>query len=112
MAIRDRGKMKWQTAFFMPEHVKMLKQIQVENDMQTKPMIDEYEKEEIENKILMAMEFAFHVKVKIWREGFFHEYSGRVCRLDGLNRIIFLEGVDGYIERIKFEDIVGGYVED
>jgi len=29
--IRDRGKLKWQSAFFMPEHVKMLKNLKTED---------------------------------------------------------------------------------
>lgn len=112
MAIRDRGLIKFQPAFFMPEHVKMLKQIQVENEMQRKPIIDDYEFAEIQNKILMSMEFAFQVKVKIWREGFFQDFEGRICRLDEFKKLVFMESNDGYIEKIKFEDIVGVKVEE
>ncbi|MEH7345556.1 YolD-like family protein [Bacillus sp. JJ1532] len=107
MAIRDRGKLKWQGAFFMPEHVKMLRDIERDNQKEKQPILDEYEIEEIENKINYAMEFAFTVKVKVWREGFFYDYYGRVCRLDMLNKMIYLEGEDGYIEKVQFEDIVG-----
>ena len=112
MAIRDRGKIKWQGAFFMPEHVKMLRDIERDNQKEKQPILDEYEIEELENKIHYAMEFALFVKVKIWREGFFHEYLGRVCRLDGLSKMIYLECNNGYIEKIMFEDVVGIEVKD
>ncbi|MEH7391295.1 YolD-like family protein [Bacillus sp. JJ1474] len=112
MAIRDRGLLKWQGAFFMPEHVKMLRDIERDNQKEKQPILDEYEIEELENKIHYAMEFSFHVNVKIWREGFIHENEGRICRLDGLKKVIYLESENGFIERVKFEDVVGVEVLD
>jgi hypothetical protein len=37
MTIRDRGKVKWQGAFFMPEHVKMLGELRTDYYRQAKP---------------------------------------------------------------------------
>lgn len=78
MPLKDRGKIKWQPAHFMPEHRAMLRKLETEQMAQDKPLIDEYELEDYENKIHYAMEYAFFLIVKVWREGLFHEYTGRV----------------------------------
>ncbi|MDZ5470415.1 YolD-like family protein [Bacillus sp. 31A1R] len=57
MTIRDRGKMKWQGAFFMHEHVKMLNDFNVDYYRHKKQVLDVDELEDIENKIHEAMEF-------------------------------------------------------
>lgn len=58
------------------------------------------------------MEFALPVKIKIWEAGIFKEYEGLVNRLDGVNKVIYLEMKDGYIMKIKFQDIVGVELRD
>jgi len=45
--IRDRGKIKWQPAHFMPEHRAMLNRITIDDKKQKKPQLDEHEFEEI-----------------------------------------------------------------
>ncbi|KON87770.1 hypothetical protein AF332_13660 [Sporosarcina globispora] len=112
MPLRDRGKIKWLPAHFMPEHRSMLRKLENEQKAQNKPLIDDYELEEYDNKIHYAMEFSFLLKVKVWREGFFHEYKGRVNRLDGISRKIYLELEDGDLEKIILEEIAGVEVED
>lgn len=106
MSIKDRGKMKWAGAFFMPEHVKLLKEFKSDYHKELKPLLDQYEIEEIENKIHEAMEFASVVKIKTWYDGFFDEWEGLVNRLDAINKMIYLEGESGVFEKIKFVDIV------
>lgn len=107
MAIRDRGKIKWNSAFFIPQHVQMLKDMERDFLRNKKPLIDEYEIEEFENKIHEAMEYANKVKVSIWKDGFTYGYIGLVHRLDGINKVIYLEVNQGEFERLKFDDIVG-----
>jgi hypothetical protein len=103
--IRDRGKIKWQGAFFMPEHVKMLREIRREDLKIAKPILDVYQVEEFEQKLLLAMEFTYKVKIKIWEEGFFFEYSGTTTRIDEFSKLIYLETEEKII-KIKFGDIV------
>lgn len=112
MPLKDRGKIKWRPAHFMPEHRAMLKNLEREQLAQSKPKIDEYELEEFENKIHYAMEFAFQLKVKVWREGFFREYKGRINRLDGISRKIYMELESGDLEKISFDEIAGAVVEE
>jgi hypothetical protein len=40
MAIRDRGKIKWQGAFFMPEQVKMQGDLWQDMKREAKPILD------------------------------------------------------------------------
>ncbi|MEH6992912.1 YolD-like family protein [Neobacillus drentensis] len=52
MAIRDRGVKKWQGAFFMPEQAKMHREIWRDDQRQAKPILDDYQTEEFDLRIL------------------------------------------------------------
>ncbi|PWW28206.1 YolD-like protein [Cytobacillus oceanisediminis] len=106
MPLKNRGLLKWLPAHFMPKHRAILKKLEIEQNYQYKPLIDEYEMLEYENRIHYAMEFASIVKVKVWREGFFHDFKGRVNRLDGFSKKIYIETDHGYIQKIVFDEIV------
>lgn len=106
MVIRDRGKMKWQGAFFMPEHVKMLREIERDMMRMQKPLLDEYQIEEMERQICESMEFAQPVKLMVWRDGFTYDEIGRVHYLDPLQKEVRLQTELGTISRIKFADII------
>ncbi|MCK6205733.1 YolD-like family protein [Bacillus infantis] len=108
MGLKNRGKMKWQGAFFMPEHLKMLIELKKDYYRQAKPILDEYQIEEIESKISYAMEFTFLVKIKTWEDGFEWDYEGLVHRLDPIHKVIYLEKQteDYYTIKIRFDDIV------
>ncbi|WP_409304892.1 YolD-like family protein [Peribacillus sp. SCS-155] len=108
MSIRDRGKIKWNGAFFMPEHIKMLNELKSDYYKTMKPVLDEYQIQEFENKMLEAMEFAMKANITTWEDGYEWEYLGLIHRLDEWNRIIYLEleKEDGYIMKILFDDII------
>lgn len=111
MTIRDRGKMKWQ-GFFMPEHVKLLKDMYKDHNYQQKPIIDEYQWEEFDSRIHLAMEFAYNMNFTVWEAGEFKGYNGKILRLDEINKVIYLEQQGGYFEKIYFVDVVGAEVEE
>ncbi|WP_158555771.1 YolD-like family protein [Peribacillus glennii] len=108
MGLKDRGKIKWQGAFIMPEHLKMLNELKKDYYRQTKPILDEYQIEKIESKICYAIEFTFIVKITTWEDGYEWHYEGLVYRLDPILKVIYLEKQteDYYIIKIRFEDIV------
>lgn len=89
MALRDRGKVKWQSAFMMPEHLAALKRFANDYYQEKKPILDQYEIDEIESKIHYAMEFAFKVKLKVLRDSV-EDIQGRICRLDGINKMVYI----------------------
>ncbi|WP_082341254.1 YolD-like family protein [Sporosarcina globispora] len=104
--IRDRGKMKWQSAFFMPEHVKMLKQITFDDKKQKKPLLDEQEFEEIGFIVMDSLNYTIPIKVTIWQEGFFETITGIVAKVDMLMKYILFECDDGR-RRISIGEITG-----
>jgi hypothetical protein len=63
MAIRDRGKMKWQPASFMPEGFAMTREMYRDQNRQAKPLLDDYQTQEFDERISHAMEFSISCKV-------------------------------------------------
>lgn len=105
--IRDRGKIKWQGAFFMPEHVKMLRELRNDYHKSSKPILDEYQVTDFEQKLCLAMERTHPVKITIWEGGFFKDCIGLVRRLDAMYKKIHLEEEDGHMAILRFCDVVG-----
>jgi hypothetical protein len=106
MMIRDRGKLKWQSAFFMPDHVAMLKRQHIEDQKISKTILAEHKFEEMVKAICKAMEYALTVKIMLWKEGFFTERIGLIHRLDEINKILYIEEKDGAFVKIAFDTIV------
>lgn len=104
--IRDRGKMKWQGAFFMPEHVKMLKQISYDDKKQKKPQLDEQKFEEIGFVVMDSLNYTTPIKVTIWQDGFFQAVTGVVDKVDMLMKYILFDTEDGE-RKIKIDVITG-----
>ena len=57
MAIRDRGKIKWNPASFMPEAFAMTRDMYKDQERQAKPILDDYQTEEFDLRIKYAMEY-------------------------------------------------------
>jgi hypothetical protein len=112
MTIRDRGKIKWQGAFFMPEHVKMLGNMRTDYYRTKKPQLDTYQFEEFDGLINEAMANNLLVKIMIWQEGFTSEICGRVSNVDLFNQQLRIELRTGHFERVKMMDIISMVVND
>ncbi len=106
MKIRDRGKVKWQGALFAPEHRTMLRELARDELRQAKPILDEYEIAEMENRICEAMEFNNPVIISKWSDGFTYEERGCVHYLDPIRKEVRIVSEDGAVLRINFADIV------
>lgn len=104
--IRDRGKMKWQSAFFMPEHVKMLHELRSDYQKTNKPNLDESQIDDFEQNLCLALEFKQAVNITIWEAGFFRVFKGSLRKLDEWNKTIHLEEVNGYTTIIPFYQVV------
>ncbi|MDQ1143781.1 hypothetical protein QE429_000608 [Bacillus sp. SORGH_AS 510] len=107
MAIRDRGIVKWQAAFQLPELAKTQRNFWRDTERTRKPIIDEHEAEEFDLRIAYAMEYGHAVKVAIWHDGFTHEVTGRVHYVDPLTKELRIEAKSGEFERIAFDSVVG-----
>ncbi|MCM3585754.1 YolD-like family protein [Mesobacillus maritimus] len=106
MAIRDRGKIKWAPASFLPELRSMMREAEQDELRQKKPLIDSYEIEEFDRKICYAMEFNFPVLLKRWTEGFTYEEKGRVHYVDSIRKEVRMVTEDGAAVRIPMADII------
>ncbi|MFJ7932328.1 YolD-like family protein [Peribacillus sp. NPDC096448] len=68
--IRDRGLVKWQSVLIMPEHKALSKKMgEVDYFLNKKPVLDEYQVEEIENNIHYAMEYHLPIRFTLHNEG-------------------------------------------
>lgn len=107
MAIRDRGKKKWQFAFGMPELIKRQRDMWHDSDRIVKPIIDVHELEEFDQRICYAMEFNLNVKLTLWSDGFTKDIKGRVHYVDPLTHQLRIEIEPGKFHNIDLEDVVG-----
>ena len=112
MAIRDRGKIKWRPASFMPLGFEMTRAMFKEQERQPKPLIDEYEKEEFDQRIAYAMENNLAVELSIWSNGFTENITGRIHNVDPITHQLLIVVKPGKLERIAFEAVVGVAVVD
>ena len=110
--IKDRGTMKWNTAFFMPEHISMLRDLNKDYYRQPKPILDQYQLEEFNEKICFAMEYNMDVKVTIWLDGFEEEYKGKIRHLDEIYKKVRLREKNGDFKMIQFDEITNITVGD
>jgi hypothetical protein len=105
MAIRDRGKIKWNPASFMPEGLAMTREMYKDQARQAKPILDEYQTEEFDLRIKYAMEYKHAVRLSVWDDGFTTDYTGRILRVDPITHVLRLEVKPGEYERIQFGDV-------
>jgi hypothetical protein len=106
MTIRDRGKIKWQGAFFMPEHVKMLGNLRTDYYRTKKPQLDTYQLDEFDEVIREAMAENIPIKISVWQDGFSSELCGKVHFFDTLTHQIQVEVQPGDYERVNMADII------
>jgi hypothetical protein len=107
MRIRDRGMLKFLPAHFAPEHRALLRELAIDERRQSKPLIDEYEIQELEDRICYAMEYNFPLVISKWEDGFTYEERGFVHYLDPIKKEVRMVSGDGAVVSIKFADIVG-----
>lgn len=112
MKIRDRGKLKFLPAHFMPEHRALLRELARDELRQQRPLLDEYEIQEFEQRICYAMEYTCQVIISKWDDGFTYEEKGHVHYLDPIKKEIRMVSEDGAAIALKFEDIVGVEVKE
>jgi YolD-like protein len=113
MAIRDRGKIKWNPASFMPEGFAMTREMYKDQARQAKPLLDDYQTEEFDLRIKYAQEYKKAVRVTVWSDGFTEDYTGHIQRVDPItHEFLRLEVKPGEYERIQFGDVTAVKVVD
>lgn len=106
----DRGLVKWR-GFMMPEHMALIAEMDWDMHRQPKPLLDDYQIEEMESRLQFAFESKVPVRITEHVGGLEETLTGTVTRLDPITKEISVR-VGEYIERIKWEDVVGVEVVD
>ncbi|QIZ07615.1 YolD-like family protein [Priestia megaterium] len=107
MTIRNRGKMKWQSASFIPLVFEMTSEMFKDQAGTAKPLLDENQTEEFHLRIAYATEYNSAVKLTVWDEGFTHNIIGRVHYVDPITHELRIELKPGEFERVAFDSVVG-----
>lgn len=107
MTIRDRGKIKWQSASFIPQAFEMTSEMFKDQARTAKPILDEHQMEEFDLRIAYATEYNQTVKLSVWDEGFTHYIAGRVHHFNPITHELWIEVNPGEFERVTFDSVVG-----
>ncbi|WML52111.1 YolD-like family protein [Neobacillus sp. PS3-12] len=107
MTIHDRGKMKWQSASFIPLVFEMTSEMFKDQAWTPKPLLDENQTEEFDLRIAYATEYNKAVKLTVWDEGFNHDITGRVHYIDPITHELRIEVKPGEFERVAYDSVVG-----
>ena len=111
MDIKDRGLMKWR-GFMMPEHIEQLHDMYEDYEKEKKPILDEYQLREIDEKLAAAQEYNLPVIFELWIDGFFEEAEGIVHKVDNLNKIVWVNAINGELVKVDMDSVVGVEFKD
>ncbi|MBR3118957.1 MULTISPECIES: YolD-like family protein [Oceanobacillus] len=100
--IHDRGSKKW-TALMLPEHIEMLKALQIEYNYKEKPILDEQQVEENAIKLQLAIHDNLTIEVKYYKMHDYHKVKGKLLSV-ALNDCIVFDNEER--TRVKFSDIM------
>ncbi|MFB5088241.1 YolD-like family protein [Psychrobacillus sp. PGGUH221] len=88
--VQDRGSKKW-VAMMLPEHLKLIRQYNDDSKKIPKPELNEWDLEAIQESIELAMKRNVEVKIKLWKDGGFTIYVGKLIWVDLNRRLIEME---------------------
>lgn len=104
--IRDRGKVKWQPAHFLPEQKNLLNELYDNAAKQKKPIIDEQAQEQISILIMESLHYTMQISINTWKNGHFNKITGIVDKLDYMMQYIIFDD-EKIKHQISLNDIVG-----
>ncbi|WP_307341101.1 YolD-like family protein [Metabacillus malikii] len=104
--LRDRGTKKW-TSFMMPEHLRMLKERYMNSEKVEKPILDEYEWEEVSRQIGKSLEAQVPIIFKLYKKGSIKYQGGIVDKIDPVQKRIEIINEDNCLEKVSITEIVG-----
>ncbi|MDP1421058.1 YolD-like family protein [Peribacillus simplex] len=111
--ICDRGIMKWQATLMLPEHKALNERLgEGDNFLNKKPVLDEYQVEELDNNIHYALEYHLPIRFRLHNEGNPHDLSGYCVYIHPVTKELRIQKKDSSLEYIQFDEITGVIVED
>jgi hypothetical protein len=104
--LKERGKMKWQSAAFLLEHADSLKQFFKEYDYKTKPELTSDKLVEINQTILEGLEYNLTLNFSYYNNHDFHLLIGNTVFVDELKQELRIMDLHNSLHKLKFTDIV------
>ena len=106
----DRGSKKW-VAMMLPEHVKLLREYNVELERDPRPDLNEWDLEAIHDCLHLAMLSKADTKIKLWSDGQFIYNRGTIESIDLTRRTLELQD-PFYLFSLKLDEIVDVTIMD
>ncbi len=75
----------------LPEHVKLLREWQAEDDIITKPELDEWALQEMGEQILWAYEHQLALELRIWEIKRLYKVQGKIVHMDTQRSILQMQ---------------------
>jgi hypothetical protein len=105
--VKDRGLKKWTPAFFVPEHVEMIKNAEIEDIKVQKPILDEYEVQEINDLLVASILDREPIQLKLWLDGFIEYIEPFIAtKIDPYSRKLYGVYKDS-TQSFSFDSIIG-----
>jgi hypothetical protein len=102
----DSGTKKW-TTLMLPEHHQMLEEMEMDAGMVEKPLLDEYEWEEIDRQIGSSLETNKPIILKVFKRGNVKYCGGIVVKVDPIHKRIEIKTRNNRLEKISISEVVG-----
>lgn len=87
--LKDRRNKKWAMSMMLIEHIEMLKKQERLDTYIPKPRLAEWELEDLQLNLTMALNSNLELKFKMWCNGNFNYYCGLITNIDTSNRIFY-----------------------
>ncbi|CAI6249898.1 YolD-like family protein [Bacillus sp. SA116] len=97
---------RWEQKFILPEQRAALLNRKREVQKIEKPILDEYQLEEMACTICEAMEFNSVLVISIYREGFIEEVKGHVHYIDEVKQKLHVKDLKGDTNFIRFDSLL------
>lgn len=106
----DRGSKKW-VAMMLPEHVKMLREYNIELKRDPRPELNEWDLEAIHDCLQLAMTAKSDTEIKLWSNGKFFSCRGTVESIDLSRRVLELDDPFSLL-KLNLDEIVDVTIMD
>ncbi|MCY7983336.1 YolD-like family protein [Bacillus inaquosorum] len=102
---------RWEQKFILPEQRAALLNRKKQVQKIEKPILDEYQLEEMARVICEAMEFNSVLVIRVYRDGYIEEVTGHVHYIDEVKQRLHVKDLKGDTNFITFESLltVGAY---
>lgn len=97
---------RWEQKFILPEQRTALLNRKKQVQKIEKPILDEYQLEDMARVICEAMEFNSVLVIGVYRDGFIEEVKGHVHYIDEVKQRLHVKDLKGDINFIAFDSLL------